>query len=428
MVPNIIPDLLRGSTTTISLLLLLPILSKGKIKPKLYLFLIVFITILDLAICTVFYMERNYTAVLYYSLVMYIAIIIGLKFLLKDQLFQWLFNSVTVLNIYAMIVLSSYFLSDIFPYQEYANTIIRLLLFTGVILIFKKLIRPLYLDVSENWAAFLLPTVGILVSYLYILLSIEDVEESMNQNLIHFYLLTIITIFTYSAIIVSLKSLRGQYLLREENLKRKAVEELLRSEIHAYESTLTAAKHTRHDIRHHNAILIEYLQLGDIEGAKHYLELYDDNLKDTTLREYSKNPAANAVFRIYERRAKEHYIEFAVHSQADSILSDRLPDIGIVLSNLFENALEACKKYRYENKYITFSSKIENDSILIEIRNSVQSIVRFENGLPVTTKRGGGAGLLSVKNIIEKYHGMMECKQNASEFYTRIILPIVKKE
>lgn len=421
---EILPDLLRGSTTVICLLLILPVLSKNKLKTKTHILLIIFAVVLISSLSARLYLSKHYTGVVYYSLFFYVVIIIGFKFILKEKLFQWLFNCVTVLNVYAIIVIISYFLAFMLPYPQYAITIIRLILFGLVTLLFKKFLRPLYLEVSENWAAFLLPTSGILVSYLYILLSLGDVESSMHENLNYFYFLTLITALTYVAIIFSLKSLRVKFLLREENIKRQANEELLRSEIVSYESTVISAKQTRHDIRHHNSILIEYLNNSDIEGAKDYLKLYDDRLKDSAIRDFSKNPIANAVFRIYDRRSREENIEFLVQSEADVMLNDHLPDIGIVLSNIFENALDACKECEFKHRYIHYTSKVKNDSILIEITNSVTVERIFENGFPQTTKKGGGTGLMSVKSIINKYNGMLDLRQDKNEFITLIVIPI----
>ncbi|MDZ4196623.1 MAG: GHKL domain-containing protein [Candidatus Izemoplasmatales bacterium] len=421
---DILPDLLRGTTSTICLLLLLPVLSKGRLKTKNHIFIVIFVSTVISAISIPLYLAKNYTGVVYYSLFFYVLIIIGLKILLKETLYQWLFNSVTVLNIYAIVVIISYFISYLFPYQQYANTLIRLFLFALTFICFKQLIRPLYLEVSENWGAFLLPITGILINYIYILLSLGDVQSSMNENVIYFCFLTIVTAFTYIAIIASLKSLRVKFLLREENIKRRANEELLMSEIVSYESTVQSAKQTRHDIRHHNSILGEYLQSGDMDGAKNYLQLYDDNIQESSLKEFSKNPIANAVFRVYERRAREYKIDFVIQSQADALLSNQFSDIGSVLSNIFENALESCKQCLTQEKYIYYSSIEQNGCILIEIKNSVEGDLTFINGIPVTTKSGGGTGLLSVKSIIEKQQGMLAFSQEKNFFFTRIILPL----
>lgn len=427
MILDILPDLLRGSSTTICVLCLFPVLSRPKIKLRSYVVLSLLFTIADTLICGLFYINKDYTGVLYYSLSVNFLIIVFWKYLILDKTMQWFFNSFTVLNVYAIIVIASYYLAGFFPHPNYSVTIIRVIMFATTIIVFRKLLRPLYLQVAENWEAFLLPIVGIFANYFYIMVSLGDIEDSMRGNVVYFCFLTLVTFLTYISIIFSLKSIKQKYTLREENLKRKANEELLTREIDSYESFVSAAKQNRHDIRHHNAILVEFLNQGDIEGAKEYLKEYDDSIVGGALKEFSKNPMANAILRLYERRAREFGIEFVARSESDEALSDFHTDIGIILSNIFENALEACKQSTDINKHIYYSSTIENGSVFIEVKNSLGKKPTFENGLPVTTKIGGGTGLLSVQSMVKKHGGMLDIRQEGKEFFTHIILSIHKK-
>lgn len=421
---DIFPDLLRGTTSIIFLLILLPILSKNELKLKQNFWMIGIVLGLNVGVFSQLYITRNYTGAVYYSLAFYVVIIVGIKLILKDALFQWLFSSVTVLIAYAIIVIASFYLCYLFPRPEYANTIIRIILFLGTIIFFKRWLRPLYLEVSENWGAFLLPISGILIGYLYILLSLGDVERSMTLYIHYFYILTMITIMSYVAILFSLKTLRGNFLLREENIKSHANARLLKSEIEAYESTLNLAKQTKHDIRHHNAIIAEYLNSQDLEGAKSYLSLYEESIQDNLYKVFSKNPTANAVFRIYERRARKHNIEFWIQAQADRYLSQLDSDIGSILSNLFENALIATKQCQHSPKYIHYTSTLQNERLLIEIKNSFDGVLHFENGLPKTTKNDGGTGLRSVIRMVEKHQGMFRIQQEDQVCSVQIIFPI----
>lgn len=419
----ILPDLLRGSTSTLCLLILLPILSRNKLKPMITWVILPLIVIIISLISAHFYTSRNYTAVLYLSLLIYVVFIVLLKIILKDTWFQWLFNSVTVLNTYAIIVIVSFYACYLFPHPGYANTIIRLVLFMLAIIAFKRVLRPLYLEVSENWGAFLLPTTGILIGYLYILTALEDVESSMNQHTVYFYLLTLITLLTYTAILFSLKSLKGKFLLREENIRRQSNEWLLKSEIAAYESTVVAAKQTRHDIRHHNAIIAEYLNSLDVKGALDYLALYESNLQEHTIKNYSKHPTTNAVFRLFERRARQKGISFNVHAEADHYYHSDGADIGILLSNLLENAMTACQTCHTIPKFISYRSTLQNGCLLVEIENSFEGDLVLEQGLPRTTKMGGGTGLKSVVRMVEHYPGMFSIQQTENRVIVQLIFP-----
>lgn len=427
MILEILPDLLRGVTTTVCVLCLFPVLSRPKIRLKTYVIFAITLTIVDIIICGLLYINKNYTAVFYYTLGVYILIIIFCKNFYHDKPMQWLFSCITVLNVYAIIVIASYYLAGFFFNPIYSVTVIRLIMFLSTIMFFRKYLRPLYLEVSENWEAFLLPVVGIFAGYIYIMVSLGDIEDSMRGNVIYFCILTLVTVLSYISIIFSLKSIRQKYTLREENLKRKANEEILTREINSYEGFISAAKQNRHDIRHHNAIMLEFLSQGDIEGAKEYLKEYDDNIIGGSLIEFSKNPTANAVFRLYERRAREHGIEFVVRSEYDESFACLHTDIGIILSNIFENALEACKRSNDSDKHIYYCSKVEDECIFIEVRNSVKDKLVFENGLPLTTKIGGGTGLMSVQSMVKKHGGMFDVRQEGDEFFTRIVLPIQKQ-
>ena len=58
---------------------------------------------------------------------------------------------------------------------------------------------------------------------------------------------------------------------------------------------------------------------------------------------------------------------------------------------------------------------------MLEIRNSVSGKVVFDNGLPVTTKAGGGIGTKSAGRIVEKHGGLLLMKQEGDVFVTRLI-------
>lgn len=419
----IFPDILRGSTTTICLITLFFILSCPKYKTSVYIFILAFVAIIDTVICSFFYSSKNYTGVVYYSLIFLFILIILFKLLFADGLFQWLFHCITILNIYCIIVVTSYFLSGIFPYPMYAVTVIRIIMFALATFLFYKILRPLYREVSENWVAFLLPITGIMANYLYILLSLGEVESSMRVNLVYFCILTLVTVLTYFATILSLKQIKQKYLLREENLKRKANENLLKGEISSFEEFIKTAKQNRHDLHHHNSIVLEYLSQNNISGATAYLKQYNESIDCNGLTEFSKHHTVNAVLRLYSKKSAQNNIEFAARVENDIFpLSDI--NTGIVLSNLLENAFEACLKSSEQDRHIFFSSAIINQSLTIEIRNSVEDTVLMNNGLPVTTKQGGGTGILSVLSIINNKGGMLDFCQIGREFFSRIIIPL----
>ncbi len=63
-------------------------------------------------------------------------------------------------------------------------------------------------------------------------------------------------------------------------------------------------------------------------------------------------------------------------------------DVGIILQNLLQNAVEACEKVNGGERFIVLTGKKKGRFFLIEVKNSFVGEVTFwQGGLPATTKK-----------------------------------------
>lgn len=208
-------------------------------------------------------------------------------------------------------------------------------------------------------------------------------------------------------------------------LKDEARAQLLESEIISYQESLETAKQTRHDLRHHNALILDYLETGNTQAAIEYLRQADEAVTSSRLTEFSANPTANAVLRIYSRKAQELDIEYAALADIPETLPLTAPELGALLSNMLENAVEACEKAAPPH-YIALTIQTDEAGLRLEIRNSASCATAFEDGMPVSTKPGGGTGTKSIAHIVKAHGGMLRFKQEGDEFLTQILLPMNK--
>ncbi len=421
---SLTPDLLRSTVSVVLNILLLFSLSQPKYSKRVTDLVMLFIFLLSVFISVYCYLYRDLTTLAKFSAPWYLIIYILLKPLFLDSLMQWVFNLVTVINIYAAIVVLSYYLAILLPFTPYTVTLFRFLFFAVIIVVFRKWLRPLYRQAVASWNVFILLVVGIFVNIIYYFFFSKDIEVTLVKQFVPLFLLILLGISAYVCIFYSLKTISNEYALREENIKIHAREELLQTELSSYEDFISISRQHRHDLRHHNALLRELLTKGDTGAALVYLNGYDDSIVETVLQQYCSNSVANAVLRLYHRRTKADAIAYTVNATIPENLILTASDLGGLLSNLLENSWTACLGYQEYGRFIAVSAYTTESQLLLEVKNSVNGSVKFMNGLPVSTKEGGGIGTKSMMRIIQRYEGMCRFKQEGDTFIVQIVLPL----
>lgn len=106
-------------------------------------------------------------------------------------------------------------------------------------------------------------------------------------------------------------------------------------------------------------------------------------------------------------------------------------DIGIIIGNALDNAIEACKKLKEKNKsadaFITLSSFTRGKMFFIEVENSFDGKINRKkySEFPVTDKKdkkAHGIGLSNIKNTAEKYHGGVDWIAENKKFTLTVML------
>jgi hypothetical protein len=421
---QLIPDLLRSIVSSIMNILLLFSLARPKYNKRITNIAMIIVILVDVLSSLSFYRSGNLTALANYNILWFVLTFLAIKPLFLDSLMQWLFNLITVINVYAAIVILSFHMCYYLPYPPYAVTLVRFILFVVVILLFQRWLRPLYWQALAHWKVFILLVVGLLVNFIYYFMFSRDIKETMTVQFVPLLLLIILEISAYICIFYSLKTISAEYALKEENLKIQAREELLKTELSTYDEFLDFSRHYRHDLRHHNAVIREMLSTGDISEALIYLNEFDDSIVETALKQYCNNSVANAIFRLYENRAQANHIDFVVNANISEALPLTAPEIGGLFSNLLENAWVACQGYVETGRFITIAADTTETQFFLEIKNSVKDEVSFTDNLPVSTKRGGGTGSKSILRIVREHSGMCRFKQEGDVFMVQIVLSL----
>lgn len=102
-------------------------------------------------------------------------------------------------------------------------------------------------------------------------------------------------------------------------------------------------------------------------------------------------------------------------------------DIVTILSNLLDNAIEACKKCDNGKRILKLTFVNEDGMIKIGVKNTFSNPIVYENGEIKSTKlvqtEEHGVGIKNIIEVIEKYGGSYIIKHDNYEFYFSIIIP-----
>ena len=167
----------------------------------------------------------------------------------------------------------------------------------------------------------------------------------------------------------------------------------------------------RHDFKYHLEKIEELLRTGDAEKLELYLTEIRKQIPEGALLYYCTDYVINALLTSYAKNCKELDIKYKVKISLPNPLSVPRYDICIILCNLLENALEACKKLD-SGREIDLAIKTDGKRMAIRVKNSFNGIAN-EN-----------SNLLNVKAITQHYDGHIFTKRTESVFTVDVMLNV----
>jgi len=190
-----------------------------------------------------------------------------------------------------------------------------------------------------------------------------------------------------------------------------------------------AIKAMRHDMRHQLTVIIGYNNTGEHDKLGAYLAELIASIPVNTERQLCANFAVNAVAAHYLGLAESEGV--AVNAKLD-IPEDTggVPamDLCVIIGNLLENAVEACRRMKHGSKNIRVRSRTDGDSLTIVITNSFDGQWRMENSVFLSQKDGDktkaheGVGLSSVKAVCEKHRGLVDHDINGNIWTVTVLI------
>lgn len=191
-----------------------------------------------------------------------------------------------------------------------------------------------------------------------------------------------------------------------------------------YYENYAAIRKTKHDMLNGYIGLYGLVKEERYDELKLYLESSIKNLKEMESVHYFGNPLIDAIVSKKISDAKERGIEVVFHCGVISIGDIDEEDLGILLANALDNAIESTVKSSYDKIDVYVSTM--NCFLKIDVINYVDDItgVSFKNTSKVFDKENHGIGIKSMKDTAKKYNGSLQYDKKDNEVILSVIMNI----
>ena len=186
----------------------------------------------------------------------------------------------------------------------------------------------------------------------------------------------------------------------------------------------------RHEMKNHMANIKGLAEAGQYVEIERYVQKMDETMQALEYKYVTGNAVTDVIINDKWRRAEKSRIHF----EADFRYGGEIPvfDLGIILNNLLDNAIEACEKLEPGKGFIRLSLKQKKQFLLLEVENSFDGNMPVREGgsLPISTKQNTlpdivtehGIGLENVRDMAERYFGGVNIKVKGDVFHVTVML------
>lgn len=192
-------------------------------------------------------------------------------------------------------------------------------------------------------------------------------------------------------------------------------------------ASITQVRGLKHELRHHVETLGALHAAGDDERLGAYLARLSGETEALPPLYYAENFLVNALLAGRLGPARER----GIRVECAAAVPERLPiadsDLCILLTNLLDNAVEACERLPPgADRFISLSLEVKRELLLITCVNSAPP--RPEAGAPFATAKADseshGLGIPAMRRVAERCDGALELRQEGGVFTLRAALRV----
>ncbi len=278
-------------------------------------------------------------------------------------------------------------------------------------------------------------------------ITIDTVENGVPETLYDRYpslmvIMPVILLLLLFSVMFGVKLFQDMICWNREKSSRIILEKQvssLQEHMGEMERVYSGIRGMRHDMKNTISVIMQ-LAAGKEEELQAYLEELNETMDRLEFRFKTGNTVVDILLNM-----KYHEIASTVPDLQMDVEGLQFPeklfiqsyDIGIILGNALDNAMEACRKLKVKEPdaeaFIRISSFQKRELFFLKVENSFDGKVvrKPQNEFPVTDKadrENHGIGLANIKSTAEKYQGTMDFKVNGRVFILSVMMKNERRE
>lgn len=224
----------------------------------------------------------------------------------------------------------------------------------------------------------------------------------------------VVCILLLVSVIVSVVIFQNIIQYQDEVVKRKVLESQvsqIQKDVSKMNEVYSDMRGLKHDMRNHLSNMVAFIRSGageESDELKKYIGKMEESIDKIDFVYQTGNPITDVIIHQKNQEASKKDIKFVSDFRYPIRDEVDVYDIGIILNNALDNAIEACEKIS-NNRKIWLKSYEKGNLYFIEIENTFDEIIMDpETGLPESDKADKelhGFGISNIEKSAKKYMG-----------------------
>ena len=369
-------------------------------------------------------------------LIIYIYSLINLKGTFMQKMFWSIFVMLLIMGI-TIVVLS---IEGCIIGKGYLNLVIQkdLYRFVGVVIIqivlfyltrfmIKRTKKDSTYSLKWNeWFVLLIIPVISIFTMSFVSLIIINIEDQLSPMQHIFSILSILGILmTNSLVYVLYVNMQKDHA---KQLEYSILQQAFKSQEKSVEETkilYQSVRSIRHDLKQHFQVALTMLHSGKINEAVDYMEKYNDTVLDgISNKVFCDNDVVNYIINSKSKICSDRHIKIYIYI-ANEIPEFSDLDLCVLLGNALDNAIEGASGKEKNEIYLELRN-VDN-FFMISVKNTIINSVLEDNPNLISTKNEKevhGLGILSMKEVVQKYNGSIEFYESDNKFCCDMLLDL----